>query len=85
MLSLNDIAIQYVCCHYCGASFGQRCRTKSGQATTFPHADRTYAVQQAWRVGFSEGRRVGADDARRRDPAAEAHRVTALAHEVVRP
>lgn len=56
---LDDFAVEYITCEFCGATPGNWCRTvrsnHPGRLAQWLHADRTWAVQQMWTWGYEEG------------------------------
>lgn len=62
-MTFNDLCL-LITCEKCRVPSGEWCRTKTGRRASYVHRARSWAVQQVWHDGFTEGQRdvVGALD-----------------------
>lgn len=52
---VEQLAVDLVPCDYCYADAGDLCVTRSGRSTTYVHSARSWPLQRAWWLGFTEG------------------------------
>lgn len=68
MRDTDELALEYRC-DYCRAAVGEWCRTSSGRRATWLHTGRTWAIQQAWGMGYQDSDKYYREELQRRKAA----------------
>lgn len=52
---ITELVLNETSCDFCGARLGGWCRTKGGYIAPRFHSSRSWAIGQAYAMGFSDG------------------------------